>query len=495
MKAQIKRLVRGTFIYGMGAALQQFLGFLLLPLFTRILTPADYGVIALIGIVTVALSGLYNLGTGNSMGLLYFREQNPVNRPSIVWTNVVLMLFSSLILVLVASAVAPQISHLVLQTSEYAYLFRIAFVTLALTTITGPFYAYLRMEEKAKTYVLLTVVDTIVTLLLSVYLVAILHWGVAGVYVAMLAAKALMLLVTGIVVGRRLPFGLNLRLVKSLVRIGLPSIFGLLAFLVIDFADRQMIERLLNIESLGIYSIGYNFGMVMLLAVNAFGTAWPPFFMSFVNKRDEAQVVFGKVLKYYLLSFGALALLFFVVAKPMTVLLTAPAFHDAFTVVGLVAAAYMLKGCYLILLPGIYFAEKLYWQSAIEWVAALMNIGLNLLLIPRIGIAGAAYATLASYLCLTVLAWIVSRRHLQVKYEWRGVSVLVVGMLSTAAVVYAVSFGLTVPYELAISIPLLLIFLSGTFVFILNKEEKRAALEYIDYIRSLFRKGGMNILS
>ena len=488
MKAQIKRLVRGTFIYGLGSALQRFFGFLLLPLFTRILTPADYGIIALIGIVAVALSGLYNLGTSNSMGLLYFREQNPANRPTIVWTNVVLVLTSSLLLVFIGSALAPQISRLVLQTSEYAYLFRIAFVTLALTTITEPFYAYLRMEEKAKTYVVLTLIGTIVTLLLSVYLVAILHWGVAGFFVAGLAAKTLMLLVTGTVVGRRLPFGLDLRLVKSLVRIGFPAIFGLFAFLVIDFADRQMIERILNIGALGIYSIGYNFGMVMLLAVNAFGIAWPPFFMSFINKRAEAQAVFGRVFKYYLVGFGALTLLFFVVAKPITLLITAPAFHNAFTIVGLVAAAYMLKGCYLILLPGIYFAEKLYWKSAIEWVAALMNIGLNLLLIPRIGIAGAAYATLASYLCLTVLAWIVSRRHLQVKYEWRGVSILVVGMSLVAAVVYFLSFNTSVLYQLALSVPLLLIFISGTFIYILNREEKQAVLEYIAYVRKFFKK-------
>jgi len=488
LKSQIMRLGRGTFIYGLGSALQQFFGFLLLPLFTRILTPADYGVIALIGIVTVALGALYNLGTGNSMGILYFREQDPLKRPAIVWTNVALMLASSLLLVLVTSAVAPQISLLVFQTSQYADLFRVAFVTLALTTVTTPFYSYLRMEEKARTYVYLTVVDTIVTLLLSIYLVAILRWGVAGVFVSGLAAKILMLLITGFVVGRRLPFGLDMHLVKSMVRIGFPSIFGLFAFLVIDYADRQMIERMLNIEALGIYSIGYNFGMVMLMAVSAFGSAWPPFFMSFINKRAEAEVVFGKVLKYYLLGFGTLTLLFFVVAKPIVLLLTAPAFHDAFTVIGLIAAAYMLRGCYLILLPGMYFAEKLHWQSAIEWAAAIINIALNLVLIPIMGITGAACATLVSYLALTVLAWVIGRRYLQVQYDWRRIIIFTLGMAVIAAIIYKGSLDSNILLQLVLSVPLLLAFLLGTFVFVCDGKEKQAVREFFDYIYKLLLK-------
>jgi O-antigen/teichoic acid export membrane protein len=81
--------------------------------------------------------------------------------------------------------------------------------------------------------------------------------------------------------------------------------------LVIDYGDRQMIERMLGLDDLGVYSIGYSFGMVIIIATSAFGTAWPPFFLSYTKRTDEASRVFGRVLTYYFIVLGSLAILFF----------------------------------------------------------------------------------------------------------------------------------------------------------------------------------------
>mgnify|MGYP006176229153 CR=1 FL=1 len=110
-----------------------------------------------------------------------------------------------------------------------------------------------------------------------------------GLILAGTLGFAINLGVAGFYVGRRIPFSINQKLFFPLVRIGFPSIFGMFAFLFIDYADRQMIERMLGLSYLGVYSLGYSFGMVMLLAVSAFATAWPPFFMSYVKKEEEEK--------------------------------------------------------------------------------------------------------------------------------------------------------------------------------------------------------------
>lgn len=245
-------------------------------------------------------------------------------------------------------------------------------------------------------------------------------------------AHGIMLFVIWAFVGRKLNFSFDFRLFKPLVRIGFPSIFGLFAFLIIDYADRQMIERMLGLSYLGVYSIGYSFGMVMTIAVGAFGTAWSPFFMSYATRHDEACLVFARVLSYYVIGFGSMIVLCFFIAKPVVLMMTESSFHEAWVVLGLVAGSYALKGCYLIFLPGIYFADKLHYQSIIEWVAALINIGLNIWLIPVYGIFGAAMATFLSYLILPVLAWYVASRYLTVDYQWRrlGVGCATVGLTS-----------------------------------------------------------------
>jgi O-antigen/teichoic acid export membrane protein len=439
LRFELKRLASGSLIYGIGGILQRFIGLLLLPFFTRVLSPQDYGVVALIGLASIAFSGLFNLGTGNSMGILYFREEDKSKRPIIIWSNALLLFINSLLLTVALLFAAPWISDQLFQTPAYSNLIRLSFCGLAFTVIADPFLAYLRMEEKAKRYMVLTLLSTGLSITLSVWLVLGLKLGVLGMVLSGVITQGLMLLIVLWTIARQLPFRFDLKLFKPLARIGFPSIFGLFAFLLIDYADRQMLQRMVGLGELGVYSVGYSFGMVMMIFVGAFGTAWPPFFMSFVNRREDAKHVFGRVLKYYLLGFGVLVMLFFAVAKPIVVLMLGPAFQDAFVVVGMVAAAYMLKGCYLILLPGIYFEQKLYIQTGIEWVAALVNIGLNFLWIPMFGLAGAAGATLVSYLCLPVLSWFFAKRYLAVDYDWSKISVSVASLTIACTCLYQIS--------------------------------------------------------
>lgn len=420
----MKRLLGNSAVYGLGTVLQKFLGLLVLPFFTRALTPAEYGIIALLTLFSTAISGFFNLGTGNSLGILYFKESEQSRRHTIVWTNVLLLAVNVLVLFVILYVSAPFLSRLIFETESNATYLRIALATLGFMTVTEPFYAWLRMEERAKKYVLLTFIGTLSTLGLSILFVIVMEWGILGY---LLGGAVGTMSICGIVVwsvGKELKFGIDTRYFKPLVRIGFPSIFGLLAFLLIDYADRQMLQRMAGLDELGIYSIGYSFGMMMLVFVGAFGAAWPPYFMTYVNKRNEASRTFGKILFLYVAGFGLIALLFFAAARPMVTLLAAPAYWEAYKVVGLVAAAYLFKGVYLILLPGIYFAEKLWWQSAIEWCTALINVALNYILIPKCGMVGAALATLGSYMVLALLAWGVSVRYLALDVEWKRLAVV-----------------------------------------------------------------------
>lgn len=439
LKTALARLAKGSLIYGIGGMLQRFMGLLLLPLFTRALTPQDYGVVALVSLVGVAMSGLFTLGTGNSMGLLYYRELDIAKRPTIIWSNVLLLTGNAVFWYSLVFVSAPMLSSLMFQSDRYADLIRLALLGSVFSTIADPWLAYLRMEEKAKRYVVITLISSLLSIGLSIWFVLVQGIGVKGVVLAGTLAQGIMLGISWLMIGRKLPFHINPGLFRPLVRIGFPSIFGLFAFLLIDYADRQMIERMVSLDALGVYSLGYSFGMVMSIAMGAFATAWPPFFMSYLSKPDEARIVFSRVLTYYLIGFGALVVLFFFAAKPVTLIMTAPDFHEAHLVVGLIAAGFMLKGCYLIALPGIYFAEKLHKQSAIEWMAAIINIGFNIWLIPRFGIVGAALATFISYLSLPVFAWLVARHYLMVDYDWRRVAKIISAVFIACYLLYTFS--------------------------------------------------------
>lgn len=467
-KSEISRFLRNFFVYGVGGILQRFMSLLLLPLFTRVLTQEDYGALSLAGFVAVAVSGLFSLGTGNSMGLLFFKEQVAERRVSVVWSNAALVAANGIVLAGLLCLLAGEISILVFESAEYADLLRLTFIGLAVSAVTEPFLAYLRMEDRARDYVLLTLSSALMTILISVLLVLWLGWGVIGAAVASVASGVLLLIMVLYFVAMKLPFKLDITLFKPLVTIGFPSIFGLFAFLLIDYADRQMLQRIAGLEALGVYSVGYSFGMAIMIVVGAFSTAWPPYFMSFINRQEEASVLFGKLLRFYLIAFGMLLLGFFAAARPMVEILAGPGFQDAFIIIGMVAAAYMLKGCYLIFLPGLYYKNRLGVQSAIEWLAAIVNLALNFAWIPKFGIAGAAAATLISYLSLPVCTWLISRHYLKVRYDKPRLALVIGTLVVACALLWMISsntrtwlaFGVNVAVAFVAALILLLLGLS-----------------------------------
>ena len=247
----------------------------MLPFLTSVLSPKDYGIVALISLVSIIMSGVLTLGTGNSLVVLYYKEEELLKRPSIIWSNFSLLVINGIFWYAIFWLVAPSLSFLIFQTNEYQNLIRISFLGSVLTTVVDPWMAFLRLNEKAKKYLSLTLAAMFFNIVLSIYFVLILGWGIKGLLLAGTMSASIMVIVIWFFVGRKLKFHLNPKLFLPLVRIGFPSIFGLFAFFIIDYADRQMIERILSLSDLGVFSVGYSFGLAMLVAVSAFGTAWP----------------------------------------------------------------------------------------------------------------------------------------------------------------------------------------------------------------------------
>ena len=131
----------------------------------------------------------------------------------------------------------------------------------------------------------------------------------------------------------------------------------------------------------------------------------------------------------------------------------------------------MLKGVYLVLLPGLYFEKKLKYQSMIEWVAAIANIGFNFWMIPLYGMIGAAYATIISYLILVLLSWYIGQKYLEVNYNWKKINILILFYSISIYLAYVISMLDNLIVEVFLS-ALLICFCLFILYFFLDIEEK-----------------------
>lgn len=481
--AATTELLRNSFVYGIGSVLQRSFALLMLPVLTHKLSTSDYGIAALLSLFTATMTGILSLGTGNSLGIMYFREASSERKQSLIRSNIAILAVNGTFWLLVVWWLAPSISTLVFQDSSYSNLIRISFIAPVLSTVSGPLLAFLRMEQRSKAHVIITVIGAVVTTASTIILVMVCDYGLDGFILAGTISQAVITALAFFVVGKDIPGVICWLDGLRMIRVGLPSVWGMTAFLVIDYGDRQLIERFLGLSALGVYAVGYSFGMITTVAVEAFASSWPPFFMKYVDKRDEATVVFSRVFRYYILFFSVVVVFFFSLAKPMTMLVTAPEFEHAWSIVGIVASSYALKGCYLIVLPGIYFAENLKWQSAIEWASAIVNLGLNILLIPVWGITGAAVATLLGFLCLPIFTAWISRKHLKTDFQWRRLTKMLVLLSAACAILFASSkySGYPAGVMLATNLLFFLLYCVCTFHVILSLDEQHT-------IRAFFKK-------
>lgn len=344
----------------------------------------------------------------------------------------------------------------------------------------------LQFEERARLFVVLTLLVTFISVSSGLLLVVVFKKGIRGFIEAGLISQVANFSLFLLPAIARIRFRFCFTLRKELLRLGVPLIPSFAFLFVLQHGNKYMLQWIDGLDSLGVYTIGFNLGLVMNLVVSAFQTAWLPFFMSFVDKREEARLLFSRIMTYYVFACGTLTLLFFVCAKPVVMLLTQPAFHGSHIVVGLSAAAQFLAGVFYILLPGLYFAKEVKYVSVIQAIASLMAVGFNLLLIPPFGMMGAAIALVLGFLSMVFFThlWNLQRKrkYLRIQYEWKRVicfAALFVGYAALMLTERDLSLLGEITYSLSVMITLPLMMYA-----LLNPQERRSVVN----VRNLLRR-------
>jgi O-antigen/teichoic acid export membrane protein len=490
IKQQIKRLTKNMLIYGVGQVLNRLIGFFLLPVFTSYLTPNDYGILSILGIITLFATLLFSLGFGGAMGPVYFESESDERKRGTIWTSFLILLLCSLAFTIIGVSFCPSISRFAFQHETYCYLIMLSLIGVCFDIIVMPFKFYLQFEEKAKPFVALSIISSFISLMASIIMVVILRRGATG----MIEGQLFSLFITFLVffLPARPVFHLDWNLGKELLRLGIPLIPSSLFIFILLQGNKYIMQWSKGLDAVGLYSVGFNVGMAMNMAVSAFQSAWYPYFMSFFHKKEEARILFGRIFTYYVFGFGALSLLFYIAARPVMMIMTHPSFHQAYKVVGLTSSAQFAYGAFLLLLPGIYFAKEVRYISVIQALTAIVATGVNFLLIPRYGLIAAGIALVSGYVVMVVLQqlWNSYRRrdYLAIVYEWNRVLLFSI-VYAGCAILMIVKQHFSLPGEIITSGVACLVVLVSLFL-LLNETERTQIWTTLSEIRALFCRTG-----
>jgi O-antigen/teichoic acid export membrane protein len=405
-------------VFGMGSLANKLLGLILLPLYTSYLSPSDYGILSLLAVTGSLVSILWTSGLRTAMFKHYFVSDELAKRAEVISSALFWIAGTGVGAILLFWLPAAQWATLLLDGPQGAIYFRIMGWVIFFNGIETIPLVVLRSEKKSLQYALFSLASFVLGAGLSIYLVAFQGMGVLGTRVANLITSALFAGIGLWICRRYLRATFSRQIVVSLLRYGLPLVPAGLASYVLVQADRYFLKVFADLAQTGIYSIGYQCGMIInLIIVQPLQLIWLPTAFEMQGKKD-AKSFFGRVLTYYTVLSGWLALGLSLLGKEVILLMTTARFHAAYGVVPWVSYAYVAYGAYMVVNIGTYLTNRTADAWKIVAVAAGANLALNVLLIPRLGMYGAAVATLVSYVFLAWVAWFVNQRLYPIRYEW-----------------------------------------------------------------------------
>jgi len=417
MFAHFKRLANQIIFYGLGDAISRLVAVLILPIFTRYLTPADYGVASLLTVTNSLIVSLSDFGLVSSIIRLY-RHETPAKQREMIATAQLTMVASTLLIAILAIPFAGAISQFFFKTDAYRYIVMLNFFTIPLTKVlTAPLVRF-RIEEKAKLFAGINALQTILMIGLNFFLVVSLHRGVNGLFEGPFLSALFFAIFIGGYSLKTNGWHYSWPLFKKMAVFGAPLILNSVSMWIINWADRFLLSRFVSLSEVGLYTLGYSIGMAISLPVSAFIAAWPPFYMA-VSEDNQAKKIYSSIFTYYSLIIGFCVLIVAVFGRDYFYFFTANNFHAAAAIVPLIALAYGLRGHFSITAAAAYLTKKTYLVTLTELIAMAINIGLILALVPFYGRLGAAWATLISFLVLPVSMWLLTKRDYPISYEWK----------------------------------------------------------------------------
>ncbi|MCE5250705.1 oligosaccharide flippase family protein [bacterium] len=419
MFAHLKQLFKHSVVYGMSETISRGTGFILLFMYLRILNEYDIGIRRLVYTAAGFIVLLYTLGLDNAF-LRYFmdkdydHEKDSIFSTSLVFTTLIGLLFFAS-----GYFFGGSLSSLLITNSSHTYLINLMFLILVFDTIVIYPTLVLRAESRLGYFSLISMARFILLIGLNIVFLWIFKRGLPGVFEANLVAVIIITIILFPVIKSNFTTRISYRVLKKLLMFGVPTIVTLFFLRIIDFSDNYLIEYFLGTDQVGFYAPVYTLGMVgIMVFVNSFRLAWQPFFIS-VKDNPDVKVLFSKIATYYAVFIAIVFLGMTLFREEIFFLYTSGKQPTPLSnIIPFVALAYVLYGFYFIMLAGVFIREKTKYLPIAPITGAVLNIGLNIVFIPRFGIIGAAYTTIFAYLVMVVILFAISRNVYHVRYEF-----------------------------------------------------------------------------
>tara|TARA_B100001013_G_scaffold343202_1_gene270456 strand:+ start:592 stop:2010 length:1419 start_codon:yes stop_codon:yes gene_type:complete len=418
----IKILGKESLIYGTGHMLARLITFLLLPIYTHVFTPEEYGIISLVYAFMGFSLMFYRYGMDTAL-MKYSVQLNDNDKTAYISSIYILQLFSSIIFSGILYLIRDYVSEPILGIAKPEWIVILSGI-LILDNLWNHHVLLLRAENKPVFYILFNLSNVILTMIFNIVFVIKWELGIEGVLLANLMVSGIIFILSLPIIIKRIQlYQIKSNVMKDIVKFGLPFLPAGIFTMIMELSNRYILNWLEGTYAVGLFSAGYKLGILGLIVVMGFNMGWTPYFLKRIKEKD-AEIEFSYVTSLFLGGLGFVVIIVSLWVPEIMRLnigsnyLIGENFWAAEKIVAIVLIGYFFFGTYVIQLPGVYAKEITTWIPVFRAIGAFTNIALNIILIPEYGVLGSAWATVVAFLFMSLSVFIKLYNKYYIKYNW-----------------------------------------------------------------------------
>jgi O-antigen/teichoic acid export membrane protein len=418
---KLSGLFKQSSIYFIGDVVRRGLGFVMIPVYTRYLTPADYGIIELVELFVMVAGICFGLGSlGEGMVRIYHDWEDSESRASVVSTAILAVALAGLTAAGIACALAGPISVRAFGTRDYDWLVRAAFAAMVFGSLGDMGLIYQRMKLRSVFFVAFSIIQLCANAALNVYFIVFAQMGVWGFVLAKLICTGIGAAVLLVVVFRETRLRLRWEPVQRMLRFAGPLMVTSGAFFVMHFSDRFFLNHFADLSVVGVYALAYKVGfLVTYLVGQPFGSVWNVSLYGYVG-REGWREQFARVASYLIFFLMLAAVGLSVFANQALKLMAPPAYYSAAALVPIVAFGYVFRETGDFFRTLLFINKQVMVLGKVTVSCAVLNLVLDWILIGEYKAAGAAWATVITWMVYMAVCWVVAHREHQVPYPLKS---------------------------------------------------------------------------
>ena len=411
----IKSFIKNSAIYTIATVFTRGIAIFLIPIYTRYLTPSEYGIIDYFIILTSIINLTIALEITQAVVRYYQDAETIEEKRSYVSTAFLFTIFIYSLYFIISFIFSNELSSLFLDDDNMSMLFIIASGSIATNGIFCFVQNQLKFEIRPKDFAIVSIVNVVVLASVAIYLLIVVGLKVESIFISQIIANIICSILAVYMARNSYGFLFVYSKFKEMIAFSYPLVFSGIGVFVAMYIDRIAIKDLLGLEELGIFGVAYRFASVAGLVMIGFQSSLMPLVYKHYKEENTPKDI-SKILNIFTvfaLFTVAGSILF---AKEMVVLFTTEAFYSSANLIAILVMTVFFSNMY-IFAPGIGIAKKTKLTAMVTISSAILNTILNYTLIPVFGLIGATYATLISVVTGFLFYMVIAYKYYPIPYK------------------------------------------------------------------------------